>query len=210
MRVVVLTLVFGLAATSCQAAPEADFFGGMDEHPSEVAPYTVIKDAETYEVRVYEQTKWVCSEVIVAKPHPKDAMKMFWALYHYISGENSKGLEMNMTAPVTLLDEEYEGSQKRCQTCFYLPAAHQQDPPMPSDQSVYIEDRPRLRLAARTFGGLVMTLSEWEAERKKLIADLQKHGEETVDTSRHYGAMYDPPMKKLNRRNEVWYVFTRG
>lgn len=60
-----------------------------------------------------------------------------------------KGQTINMTAPVTMMEEPLDGDANRYQMCFYIPAAHQLEPPKPTDPNVYIEVRPRLTVAAR-------------------------------------------------------------
>nr|XP_053652039.1 heme-binding protein 2-like [Cherax quadricarinatus] len=226
MRLAEKMVVVMLAASSCLAAPEGNFFGGVGETPSEIAPYTVIKEAATYEVRVYERMKWVCSHVVDTHPDAKNMVKLFFALFHYTGGENSMGLKLQMTAPVTSLEETYNAEQKLYQICFYIPAAFQENPPTPTDKDVYIQEHPRLTIAARTFSGMVMNISEWEAEDAALLTDLNKAGETDIDLTRRYGmfslvnerssradffyrAMYDSPLKSTSRRNEVWFILKK-
>ncbi|XP_042875071.1 heme-binding protein 2-like [Penaeus japonicus] len=175
----------------------------LDTEAEEIAPYTVIKDAGTYEIRVYESAKWVCHDEMRKKPKMYTS---FMKLFGYITGENEMGYTINMTAPVTMMEDRVDAVTNRYQMCFYIPAAHQMEPPMPTEPGVYIETRPRLTVATRTFGGWVTKMRGWLVHKKALEADLKAAGEQGVDYSRFYGAGYDSPMKYDNRRNEVWFV----
>ncbi|ROT62764.1 Heme-binding protein 2 [Penaeus vannamei] len=120
-----------------------------------------------------------------------------------------------MTAPVTMMEEPLDGDANRYQMCFYIPAAHQLEPPKPTDPNVYIEVRPRLtgsqvRVAPvgeqqhqRTFGGWVSKMREWVTRKDDLERDLKAAGEQGVDYTRFYGAGYDSPMKYKNRERGV-------
>ncbi|ROT78435.1 Heme-binding protein 2 [Penaeus vannamei] len=81
-----------------------------------------------------------------------------------------------MTAPVTMMEEPLDGDANRYQMCFYIPAAHQLEPPKPTDPNVYIEVRPRLTVAARTFGGWVSKMREWVTRKDDLERDLKAAG----------------------------------
>ncbi|XP_042235057.1 heme-binding protein 2-like [Homarus americanus] len=204
------TFVLVLAGSIYLAAAKSDFLTGLQDKFHETAPYTVIKDAETYQLREYAPANWVCTHIIKKQPRPKDMMKMFWSLFQYITDENSQNLEMNMTSPVSFFHETYEETMMRCQLCFYLPADYQEDPPEPTQDDVYIENRPMHTLAARMFDGYMLGMAEFEQHKLALQADLKLAGdEEGIDFSQFYGAVYDPPMKMKNRRNEVWFVVNK-
>ncbi|XP_037795634.1 heme-binding protein 2-like [Penaeus monodon] len=175
----------------------------LDEEPEEIAPYTVIKDAGSYELRVYESAKWVCHDEMRMRPKMYTS---FMKLFGYITGENEMGYTINMTAPVTMMEEPVDDVSNKYQMCFYIPAAHQLEPPMPTDTEVYIEVRPRLTVATRTFGGWMRKMRDWVTQKNALEQDLKAAAEQGVDYTRFYGAGYDSPMKYKNRRNEVWFV----
>lgn len=55
-----------------------------------------------------------------------------------------------MTAPVTsMTKEDTEAGSWDSQMCFYIPKAHQQNPPSPVSDDVYLENRPAMNVFAR-------------------------------------------------------------
>lgn len=56
-----------------------------------------------------------------------------------------------MTAPVTILVQPGEGPncENNFTESFYVPAAHQDNPPTPINPNVYIEERPELHVFSR-------------------------------------------------------------
>ena len=62
-----------------------------------------------------------------------------------------------MTVPVlTLMGIDNIDKKKMC---FYIPKIHQQDPPQPLDNSVYIEQYPEITVFVYRFGGSVSALA---------------------------------------------------
>ncbi|XP_071551218.1 heme-binding protein 2-like [Panulirus ornatus] len=198
-----------LAITGALASTDFDFSDDDSEdsyfEKHEMAPYTVIKNAETYQVRVYPPTKWACAQTNKSEDK-KEGMRMFMALFDYIDGMNDMEMEINMTVPVSMRkDKKGADGTKWCQMCFYIPSALQETTPQPQGDRVFIQERPRMMFATRTFGGYMMRMKQWKAEKVILQEDLKMAEEPGVDFSSTYWAVYDPPMKTTNRRNEVWF-----
>ncbi|XP_042876304.1 heme-binding protein 2-like [Penaeus japonicus] len=176
-----------------------------EDEPSEIAPYNVIREGDGYEVREYPSAKWVChSQTQDAASRRKDS-RSFFALFRYIDGGNEAEASIPMTAPVSMKKTPADGKID-AQMCFYLPAAHQASPPVPTNVDLYIEERPAFTAFVRTFGGFVRKDRTWEEAAEALKVDLQAAQEDEVDFSFFYRAGYDSPMKFKNRRNEVWYT----
>nr|XP_045607451.1 heme-binding protein 1-like [Procambarus clarkii]XP_045607452.1 heme-binding protein 1-like [Procambarus clarkii] len=171
----------------------------------ESAPYQVIKTEEGFEERLYPPTKWVCYDDVDQVYTSKSQTKAFLSLFRYITGANDQGVSMAMTAPVTMLRQELKDSMTRYQMCFYLPKARQGTPPSPTDEGVYIEERPAITVLTRTIGGFITRETQWENEASALQEVLQAAGE-NIDFSFYYRAGYDSPMKFENRRNEIWFL----
>lgn len=76
---------------------------------------------------------------------------MFWKLFNYISGQNSKQIKIPMTAPVTVFIEP--GSGPNCEStftmAFYIPSEFQEDTPEPTADDVSIEERPEFKVLTR-------------------------------------------------------------
>jgi len=176
---------------------------------NEFAPYDIVKETSvksvsgdwTIEERIYPATKWVCHET--TRSNSRSQRKSFFALFGYIVGTNADAAEIPMTAPVSMKKDGADVNQM----CFYLPEAHQAAPPAPTDDEVFIQNRPSMTVVTRRFTGFATKDSHWETEAKELQDALQKAGEDKgVDFSTYYRAGYDSPMKWQDRRNEIWYV----
>ncbi|KAK4319679.1 hypothetical protein Pmani_009414 [Petrolisthes manimaculis] len=188
-------------------------FEDFEDGITEFANYTLMKKAETYEVRVYEPSTWACVEMLdvknngkdKAKKHLKQKLGLLLGLMDYVTGNNSMDVELGMTAPMTSVGEDLGDGVMKGKICYYLPSQHQLNPPLPRNEIIFIERRPQLKVAARTFGGWRMDMAKWEEQKAALKADLQEAGEDVVDFNIFYGAIYNPPTQMEDRRNEVWY-----
>lgn len=76
-------------------------------------------------------------------------IRTYYIYSHSFYSPFPQGYKINMTAPVTMMEEPVDDVSNKYQMCFYIPAAHQLEPPMPTDTEVYIEVRPRLTVATR-------------------------------------------------------------
>ncbi|KAK4023813.1 hypothetical protein OUZ56_009212 [Daphnia magna] len=169
------------------------------------APYTVIRQEKDYEERLYPAQKWVKTRVEnISKDSASSAM--FWKLFNYISGQNSKQIKIPMTAPVTVFIEP--GSGPNCEStftmAFYIPSEFQEDTPEPTADDVSIEERPEFKVLTRTYGGFSNDRVT-KQEHINLFTSLSEEDKQLVDQSApYYYAGYDPPFKLFFRRNEVW------
>ncbi|XP_063585861.1 heme-binding protein 2-like [Penaeus indicus] len=167
----------------------------------EMPPYNVTSSTDTYEERVYPARKWVSSF------QSGSDSDLFNKLFNYIDGQNEAGIKVDMTAPVTTLFVPCQGL--RCATnytmSFYVPAAHQDSPPTPTNPDVYIEDRPELHVFSRRFHGFA-SHKDYFDNAAQLHDDLVAAGEEGVEYDTFYAVGYDSPFVIVGRNNEVWFV----
>ncbi|XP_071517241.1 heme-binding protein 1-like [Panulirus ornatus] len=177
----------------------------------EEAPYIVEMKYPGYEKRTYEAKKWVCSE----ETGRDDRMMptLFQRLYNYISGQNERKISMAMTVPVTTEftvncgTEEFamhQTSEKKYTMCFFIGEHYQTDPPQPNDPTVFIQNRPEIKIFTRRVGGYLNKEADWLEEAGKLAAVMEQDCR-TVSLNHTYWAGYDQPMKLWFRRNEVWF-----
>ncbi|XP_028653062.1 heme-binding protein 2 [Erpetoichthys calabaricus] len=161
--------------------------------------------AEDYEVRNYDATKWASTSVS-EMDFDSALNKGFMRLFNYIQGNNDKKMKVEMTAPVTCLVQAGEGPfcKSSFTISFYVPEEHQCDPPKPTEADVFIEDRKDMTVFVRTFGGFA-NAEKYKEELMKLSTSLTRDGQQFEDKM-YYTAGYDSPFKIINRRNEVWLI----
>ncbi|CAK8684930.1 unnamed protein product [Clavelina lepadiformis] len=172
------------------------------EHPSWQLFGDQPKD-RSFEVRYYNATKWVSTKVSALTEHEAEE-EGFRRLFRYISGENDKRTTMQMTIPVPL--QMFAG---RCVFCkrdfivsFYIPSEYQENPPIPNDKSVYIDERHGIVLK---FGGYART-DQFYYEAYRLSKDLARNKVTKFNRQTMVFTQYNSPFKLFHRRNEVWFL----
>jgi hypothetical protein len=168
---------------------------------TEQQPYSVEQRFADFEVRRYPA--YVLVQVEVAGDFVRAGNVAFGPLVSYISGNNTSGTRLAMTAPV--LQEPATAATPGAQThtvSFVLPAGV--DPasiPVPTNSRVTTRAVPGHLAAARRFGG------RWDEDRfeqfgAELLGAVQREG--LVPAGTLYYARYDPPWKPwFARRNEA-------
>ncbi|CAI5768998.1 Uncharacterized protein PODLI_1B011110 [Podarcis lilfordi] len=185
-------------------------FGACEER--EVSPckkgrecfsYTLVCNGSGYEARLYPPSVWVGTRVSDGSAYLPALIHGFWRLFRYIQGKNAAGVHIPMTGPVlTRVRDDPESRQ--FEIYFMLPEAFRGDPPAPTEETVFIERFPELRVFARVFGGWITDTNRL-AQLRYLDGQLSAHGH-LLQAGQHYTAGYNSPMEIFNRRNEVWRV----
>ncbi|XP_050714393.1 heme-binding protein 2-like [Eriocheir sinensis] len=172
----------------------------------ESAPFEVIGNGEMYEERIYPAQKWVTTSFLSIS-HDEAGDHMFHDLFNYIDGQNDAGIKVDMTAPVTILVQPGEGPncENNFTESFYVPAAHQDNPPTPTNPDVYIEERPELHVFSRRFHGFAND-EDFISNAAALLEELLAAGVEGLNLETYYTAEYDSPYAIFNRTNEVWIM----
>merc|ERR1711976_212811 len=108
---------------------------------------TVLAAEEGYEERLYEAEMWVSSEAAAISAGDVTSI-LFRRLFRYIDGSNAQDLKIAMTSPV--LTKVTPGSRPNCESMFrrsfYIPYIHQADPPLPTEEGVFLEHPCQTRL----------------------------------------------------------------
>ncbi|KAJ8304508.1 hypothetical protein KUTeg_018091 [Tegillarca granosa] len=164
---------------------------------------TVQTFKEGYELRRYQPSKWVATNVSAIEFTREINTEMFYKLFYYIAGNNSKHMKIPMTAPV--LTNITHGAGPDCESLFemhfMIPFDLQDDTPSPTDPKLYITTLPQIEAYVRSFGGFpqqndyVKAVSELADE----IKDSSKYNE-----AFYFEAGYDGPERFTHRHNEVW------
>merc|ERR1712142_911468 len=142
----------------------------------ETAPYTNIGGVgqNGVEERVYPARKWVCAKKISRAGDSDAKSGMFWSLFKYIQGANSGEVKIDMTTPVTtMVEEDTDTDNLVYEMCFYIGAAHQSNPPTPSNTRVYIKEEEERKIFTRKVGGW-MDSEKWAREAEELKVVLAK------------------------------------
>ena len=77
------------------------------------------------------------------------------------------------------------------------------NPPAPTAEDVYIDERPAMRVAAYKFSGYAND-SDWIEAGVELYNLATAQGDDVV-ASHYFNAGYDSPFTITNRLNEVWF-----
>ena len=85
---------------------------------------------------------------------------------------------------------------------FYIPSDMQEDPPLPTEDRVYIEEREEFMVVSRKFGGFPNDL-DFSGEAAMLYSLASEEGFIVKDVPL-WTAVYDGPSVIINRRNEVF------
>jgi len=173
----------------------------------EEAPYTVLMEHEGWEERMTPPLKWVSSDGYDILPHDgaqgSPSQEAFYRLFNYIDGQNSEGMKIDMTAPVTyrIIPGEGPNCESNFTMSFFVPMSLQENTPLPLDDLVYIEERPEMMMAARRIGGFPNDLT-YGIEAAELYELALGEGVE-LPVAPLWTATYDGPNVIVNRRNDV-------
>ncbi|KAK2717127.1 hypothetical protein QYM36_007311 [Artemia franciscana] len=161
-----------------------------------------------YEVRRYPQKKWVTTSMD-AFTFEEVESPLFRTLFNYIDGGNEAGVVVPMTAPVTTLIIPGEGPncKQTFRMSFFVPEEFQESPPVPTNQAVYIEDRPEIELYSRQFSGYASE-NDFITEGYSLYQLLEADAVADAQYAPWYMVGYNSPYDFVNRRNEVWFLRT--
>jgi len=182
--ITVLTILFGFSQVYGPVA------GGTEEQA-----YTVVERFGALEVRHYPQALMASVEV-PDTVYRSASGTGFRRLAGYIFGDNEAGEKIAMTAPVHMVADD-----SRMRMSFVMPAERSREPmPTPIDGGVILHMADEEHVAVLRFGGF-MRDGSMEDMRRKLLAEVERHGLEPIGTVRFMG--YDPPWQLIGRRNEV-------
>ncbi|KAM8844960.1 heme-binding protein 2 [Spinachia spinachia] len=175
---------------------ELDFCSETDE----CCLFDLICRTDDYEVRHYDSVNWVSTNETSFMMEAAN-VKAFRRLFAYIKENN-----VEMTTPVLLkISDNTPFWQSGTYTMsFLLPSKHQMNPPTPTDDKVYIEKIPDMKVYVQSYGGWMMSWRD-KSQAATLSSALDLVGAEYKNTF-HYAVGYNSPMKMFNRHNEVWYV----
>ena len=166
----------------------------MVETPS----YEVLTRIDGVEIRLYPK-------LILATVSGDGVRAPFRILFEYISGDNSGGSKISMTAPVITperIDMTAPVISGGGSMSFVVPSKYTMESvPVPNDGRVRIHELPERRVAVIRFRGWAREKSV-ERQKATLISVLQKNGVETVGEPflMRYNSPWTPG---IMRRNEV-------
>ncbi|XP_078093500.1 heme-binding protein 1-like [Mustelus asterias] len=165
---------------------------------------TETKGELTFEERKYEAGNYA-SVTISGKPFDQGSSEGALKLLKYVGGSNEQGLQLGMTAPVSMTVQPGEGDslQPTVEVQIRIPNKFQENVPKPTDESIEIKHQEGMTVYSTQFGGYAKE-AQWAECAGKLRAALG----ETVSYRRDFYvcAGYDPPMKPVGRKNEVWFL----
>jgi len=163
--------------------------------------YTVAERLPGLELRDYQP------RVAAETDSGPDRADAFRRLFRYITGANTAGERIAMTAPVAQTGERIamtvpvQSSPAGGVMRFFLPRDVAENPPAPTDKLVRIVTVPAERLAVRRFSGSA-DAAKVATEERRLLADVARAGKTPTGTP--FLLTYDAPFTlPFLRRNEV-------
>ncbi|XP_061604349.1 heme-binding protein 2 [Phyllopteryx taeniolatus] len=202
-------LLAGLVGCLLSLTAEARV-GNCSEMPfftetSQCLMFKVICKTDTYEARHYDAAKWVSTTESYWSMDIA-CMRAFTRLYKYISGENEMGQKIQMTTPVVVKmgEKKWFWQTKEFTVSFLLPREHLANPPVPTNDKVFLSESPAQNVYVRSYGGWMNSLSDCH-ENEALMYDLMKNGASFKEDC-HFGVGYNSPWTMFNRHNEVWLM----
>ena len=181
-------------------------WGAYSSQSAEEVPYEQVRELDGVEIRRYPRT-------VLVETTAGDQMTAFRRLFRYISGDNERQDEIEMTAPVR---SDGEGGESVAMTApvrsdteeggtrmaFYLPAEYgPESAPVPTDSTVRLVVEPPKTVAVIQFSWYA---PDWRVDRleEQLLSTLAEDGIEP--TGEPYLLRYNDPWRPpFMRRNEV-------
>lgn len=177
-------------------------------HGHECPPFTVLESTSRYQLRQYEDAKYV-ETTIEGSGASAAVTKGYTRLFRYISGNNVDNAKIDMTSPVIIFERSTDGfksAEKNYTVAFYLPQQFQGEAPAPKDAAINIVDVPGVKLYVKEFGGFgTNAMKMAQALRQDLIQDNISFKDGVFAY-----ALYDPPTKLWKRHNEIWVAADDG
>ncbi|XP_066294048.1 uncharacterized protein [Branchiostoma lanceolatum] len=174
----------------------------------------VFKTVKTYDgfvERAIKKAKWVCMHTTSCN-YESASLKMFYRLLDYTGGQNSAGVKMDTTTPILTWNdmdnlEMGDSCGKQYRTCVILPEMHQDTPPTPSNDEVYVYNSRGPHVYVMPFGGYA-TNDKIEQLARKFRSRLDAAGV-PYKTKYFKVVVYDGP-QKVDRYNEIWFQKPRN
>lgn len=188
-----------------------DTIDELEETKYEEPEYTLAEQqpkSGKYEVRVYSQARWVCTNVKAGQVATASSIG-FTRLFNYISGNNNQGKKIDMTVPVATFQRAARCPfcMKIYTVCFYLPKDAQTNTPAPNSPLVTIQSLGPMKIFARKFAKVGFG-DLWKQQARQLAQDINVEGQHTRQYRTDYfiSSSYTNPLSFNQPRSEVWLV----
>ncbi|CAL8296949.1 unnamed protein product [Arctogadus glacialis] len=160
-----------------------------------------------YEKRSYEKAHWACITVR-EETYEQSICYGFMRLMRYICKQNSTGDYLGMSVPIVTIihtDEKQSLISRDVTVAYYLPAAHQSQPPQPTDNDILIEIWPAAVVYTRRFTGPTNEMTI--INQIHALAEVLDSPGECVNDSFIVAGYTNPA--HVNRQNEIWFMERR-
>eukprot|EP00884_Botryococcus_braunii_P022433 jgi/Botrbrau1/8874/Bobra.50_2s0030.1 len=207
-----LTIVLICGCAAARSSPSADLSEGQTiiAAPAfcrgiECPPFKSKTTKAGYEIRTYRPGKWVTCTVHTGRVELAIAAG-FARIGLYLEGRNSEKQHISQTVPVSAYYNkkgDYEAGRNYT-IGLYIPQEVQDNPPLPTDDSLTIENLPEETWYVASFPGYAtegLVLQHAQALRDVLVKD----GATFLDGEWAFN-VYDPPTKFTGRHNEVAFI----
>ncbi|XP_078388070.1 heme-binding protein 1-like [Cetorhinus maximus] len=187
--------MFGMITNSLFSQPENRPFQTLNSET---------KGDLTYEERKYEPGNYA-SVTISGKPFNEGSGEGALKLLKYVGGTNEQGVQLGMTSPVSMVVWPTEGDslQPKVEVQIRIPSKFQENAPKPTDESIEIKHQDGFTVYSTQFGGYAKEANwvDYAGKLRTAMGDASSYHRDF-----YVCAGYDPPMKPIGRKNEVWFL----
>ncbi|NXM76398.1 HEBP2 protein, partial [Serilophus lunatus] len=172
-------------------------------------PFTLIQRKEKlgevlYEQRQYGRAKWACTR-LAEQQYEQSTCLGFMKLMRYICEQNSSGLYLGLTIPIVTVVHTSPAPlalAPAVTVAYYLPQGLQEQPPLPFDPDIVIEEWPSTIVYSRSFRGIT---NEDSIVREIEVLSALLDSPELCLGDTFIIAGYTNPAA-ANRHNEIWFL----
>ncbi|XP_031435072.1 heme-binding protein 2-like isoform X2 [Clupea harengus] len=166
-------------------------------HGDDCPQFTVVHTYEGFEERFYHASHWITVDIGITT-HEK-VKKAISKLFLYTKGENEEKKNVKLPWPLIL---SVEGDEDENHGSLSWPVPVGTHLPKPNDATIRETDMPAATVYVRSFGGVILETNMLE-NLKKLMESIKAAGKSFVP-DKFVAAGYDPPLRLVNRHNEIW------
>ncbi|XP_078606358.1 uncharacterized protein LOC144879027 [Branchiostoma floridae x Branchiostoma japonicum] len=174
--------------------------------------FKIVRTFDGFVERATKEAKYACMNTVSSCDYESASLKAVYRLMDYLGGQNSVGVTMETPSPVVTWNdltnlEMGDSCGKKYKTCVILPEMHQDNPPTPTNDEIYVYNSRGPHVYVLPFGGYA-TDDKIEQLARTFQDRLDAAGV-PYKTKYFKVVVYDGP-QKAERYNEMWFAKPRN